>query len=258
MDLSIVIPITDIRGEKNKTQLTNLLESLRGAEANIICCFDSCNPIFIEYFMNSFPEILPLINRKNRLHFARNVNRGLRYAHKILGTSVLLVNQDCVLPRWEVLKDWHGEGIVCGETVNEPDASKLNESNTLASKVKTEIKTKFPFSCVFLSSYTLTKVGYLDGSFARGSAEDDSYIMKAHLAGVPCEVINIKYYHEGDYIDSSDPNWVSASGSYNQTTLTFNLMQLQTMWQIPNSIQHQDMLEWVINNHTWNEGMKVE
>jgi GT2 family glycosyltransferase len=258
-DTAIVIPVTDIRGDKNKDQLTRLLDSIREIPnvEYILVCFDSCDSEFVKHFITKYKEILPITNDKNRLQFARNANKGMRYAHKILDRSVLLVNQDCILPKF--LGNWNSqEGVTCGTVYNADSCELLNKMNEEESRgsLLTEINSKFAFNCVYIDKTVMDKVGYLDGSFIC-TFEDDDYITRTRLAGFRTYQSDVKFYHEGDFIDSAVENWESASGSYTQYTLNVNLMKYGTKYQIPREIEHKDMLQWVLEHHTWTDERRV-
>lgn len=255
MSLSIVIPATD-KGDREKRfkQLSRLFDSIKeypwGKELYCLVCFDGCDTDFIHDSIKSYSFITPLVNSKNRLNFARNANRGLRYAHKILGSNVLLINQDCILPPWEILSQVQGDGLVSPTAIN---SEKLEQPDKVE---KILIKSKFPFYCVFINKKVLDKIGYLDGVYI-STFEDDNYIARALLMGLTCEISNVKIYHEGSFIDSSG-NWESASGSYGPKRLGENLVKFATQWQIPPEIKHEEMLSWIQENHVWEEDMRID
>lgn len=255
MEKALVIPIADVKGEKSLKQLTQLLDSVREYPTPIICCFDACQEDFIEFFMDEYPMITPLINNRNRLNFARNANLGLRTAHREFKASAILVNQDCILPGWHIMQHFEGNGIATTRSQNEAtniDAvNNLNAMN-LIDRVQCE---RFPFYCTFINSKVMDKVGYLDGVFI-ATFEDDDFCTRTHLAGFPVESLAISIFHEGSHIDTTG-DWESASGSYNAVRLGENLSKYGTKYQVPEGVPHEEMLKWILENHAWRDELYV-
>lgn len=256
-NLSIVIPTTDIKGSKSREQINNLLNSIIEGNidkyCNVIVVFDACHPYFIEDILDSYPFILAIVNNKNRLHFARNSNLGLRYAHQILKTSVVLVNQDCILPAWEHFSKLPGKGIVTPTSI--PQSEGLNKAQPPQHK-RVEVREKFPFYCVFISKEVMDEIGYLDGVFCKPTFEDDDYLTRALLKGLTCTKTNVIVSHMGSHIDTSG-EWESTSGSYTKTDLGENLMKYGTKWQVPAGVPHEKILEYILENHTFTQEMVV-
>lgn len=266
-DTAIIIPATDIKGEKSEQQLSRLLTSIEQGkwDGDTIVCFDACEEDFVEDFCKKFPFILPLSHRGNRLNFARNSNRGLRYACGILDKHALLVNQDTALPSLRFLEQLRGEGITSPHTYDlnaysgdkEGDVEILDEESEKAGGTRDKVFHKFPFYAPFINKAVMQKIGFLDGVFV-ATFEDDDYITRALLAGFTCEIVDIKIYHEGSNIDTSQPGWQSASGSYNAARLGWNLNKYGTKYQVPKDIGHDLMIPWILEHHTWCEEMKVD
>lgn len=259
MNLSLVIPITDIRGEKNIKALNLLLNSIVEGEiyqnANIVCVFDSCREYFIDEFLDKYKFIIPIVNEGNRLNFSRNSNLGLRYAHKILGTSVVLVNQDCILPHWKHFSKVVGEGLVSATSIVIPEGRHIDQMQPPEHK-KLEVKHKFPFYCVYIDKAVMDMVGYLDGAFQRATFEDDEYITRTLLAGFPCYLSNVCIHHEGTHINMQESG-ESASGAYTERDLHFNLVKYGNKYQVPQEIPHDGIISWILDNHVWQEEMAV-
>jgi GT2 family glycosyltransferase len=257
---AIVIPITSIKGKKNFDQLLDLLSSIAAGEypCEILCCFDACEDEFVQYFVKKFPFIVPLSYKGNRLHFARNCNRGMRFAHQVLGKGVILVNQDCVLPHWKYFKEIIQGDVTSAKSVaNKESLEECNQTyNDRAGDVDCQ---KFPFYCTYISKEVMDKIGYLDGVFMKGGFEDDDLCTRALLAGFQPRTATVFIYHEGTHIDTSKPDWESACGSYNAQTLGgLNLPQYTTKWQIPPEVPHEEFISWVLKTHEWEDRMAVK
>lgn len=261
-NLSIVIPACDLKGAKNRDQLTALLDSVKdypgiNETLFIVVCFDGCKKAFISDFVQRFPFIVPVINAGNRLNFARNANLGFKHACRKLNSDVVLVNQDCILPCWEIFKEVRGEGVVTTQSINLDGAANkkliLDRQQDFTGKV--EIRSKFPFYCVFINKDVVDKIGFLDGVFI-ACFEDDDYITRALLAGFKVEKSNVKIYHEGSHIETTG-FWESASGSYNLFRLNLSKNKYTDKWKIPLEVTHDDMINWVLDHHEWQEAMAV-
>lgn len=258
--LSLVIPTTDIKGQKNLDQITALLDSIKAGEIDKFChilvVFDACKENFINKITESYPFIFPIINEKNRLQFARNSNLGLRYAHQVLNTDVILCNQDCILPKWDYLKLLIGNGISTPTSIPWYDGLDLNKAQAPEHK-RVSVKEKFPFYCVFINKRVMDEIGYLDGAFCQPTFEDDDYLTRALLKCLTCEKTNVIIFHEGTHIETAG-QWESASGSYTSQDLARNLMKYGTKYQVPQDVPHEKMLEWILENHEFTKEMVVQ
>lgn len=241
-----VIPVTDIKGEKSRNQLEQLLNSPCFLDHEVLCVFDACSIDFIKYFQEKFPFIRSLQNTGNRLNFARNSNLGLRAIHGE-GKSVILVNQDCKLPG-DLSPLTTVEGVVSAQATNDlelsPGTGKLTEQHN-----------KFPFYCVYIDKKVMDRVGYLDGVFIAGF-DDDNYIARAMLAGFKCYVADLPIYHEGSFNDANKEG--SASGAYTVGDLGVRLSMYLTQWQIPQEVGHAGAIPWILENHKWSENMRIK
>lgn len=282
--LSCIIPICDVK-DRNKQDLENLLESIKDYPANIICCFDVVSDEFYEYFTGKYPNIIPIWNRKNRLNYAKNVNQGLRLvANTFPDDDILIINQDCILPAWEVMSlIQESEGlatpisIALSEIRDEfislypgslgPRATNIVEDLTAIQRdkipTKNEIKHKFAFYCPFISNSAFKKLGLLDGVYI-ATFEDDDYVTRALLAGIKCEVVDIKIHHAGTH-EVMGENWESTSGSYNARRLGINLDKYVTKWGVKTKevlndsgkIDHWKLIPWILANKTWEDSMRI-
>lgn len=258
MKPSIVIPICNIK-DNNKQDLENLLISIENGDylnniTKIVCCFDSCEEYFVNYFENKFPWFYTIWNKGNRLNFTRNVNLGLRFVHKSLETGAFVINQDCVLPNWKYLKNVIGEGLSTPESVDvklKGDLDNLQPEEVL----KTRVHNKFAFYCTYFSKELLDKIGYLDGAF-KVVFSDDQYVLRTLLAGFPCEIVNTKIYHAGTHHDTNKEG-SSRSGAYSGLDLGETLLQYRFQWKVPTHIQHDEIIHWVLKNYQWEDSMKV-
>lgn len=248
---SIVIPACDVK-PCNKDDLDNLLTSLIEFPGLVVVCFDGCHENFVKYFEKKFPFIHTLWNTGNRLNFTRNSNLGLRFAHKYANSGVFLVNQDCVLPSYEFLKEVEGPGLSTPQAIELLEGQDINKLQPEKFERET-LSNKFPFYCPYFSKELLDKIGYLDGAF-KVVFSDDQYILRTMLAGFPVESVNVKIVHKGSYHDTNKEG-TSRSGAYGSMDLGQSFMQYRIQWQIPNDISHDMIIPWCIKNRTWSDKM---
>lgn len=248
---SIAIPITDIK-ETNKPDLEALLDSIEGFPGLVVCMYDSCSENFVRYFEKKFPWTHTIWNTGNRLNFTRNSNLGLRFAHKHANSGVFLVNQDCVLPKYEVLKEVEGAGLATPQAVQVPEGQDLSSLQPALFE-REVLLNKFPFYCPYFSKELLDKVGYLDEAF-KIVFSDDQYILRTMLAGFPVESVNVKIVHKGSYHDTNKEG-TSRSGAYSGNDLGLSLLQYRVQWQIPNDISHDMIIPWCMKNRAWSDKM---
>lgn len=245
-NVCLVVPVTDIKGDKSRDQLERLLSSPCFPGAEVLCVFDACKRDFVEYFQNKFPFIRTLQNTGNRLNFAKNSNLGLRQIHGE-NKSVILVNQDCSLPP-DISPLTTKVGLISAQAVDTldlpPGTGKL-----------TKIETKFPFYCVFIHKDVMEKTGYLDGVYISGF-EDDDMIARARLAGFDCYTCDLPIYHEGSFNDANKEG--SASGAYTVVELSQDrLPKYLTKWQVAPGVNHDNALSWILENHEWSDNMRI-
>lgn len=243
---TIVIPITDILGHKNKVDLDNLLDniSIVYGQPTVVCCFDSCNWDFVEYFKEKYSWIISIENRGKAHQFTKNSNQGLKLAYKAFPDyGVLLVNQDCRLPK--NILDMENAGICTAVAAKELTAV----DNPTYEDVE-----RFAFFCTYFSPQALSKVGLLDEAFIKVFSDDD-YCLRTHLAGLPVQKCNINVYHEGSFIDTSEKGWTSASGCYNEQDLGLGFLQYTNKWSCQNT-NHDDMIKTVISKFKWDDKFK--
>jgi len=250
---ALIIPVCDIR-DRNFKDLVELLSSIEAGgyleECKVVIAFDSCEDDFTEKINEKFPWILGIVNTGNRLQFTKNTNNGIRFVlSQWPDEDVFIVNQDTILPHWSHLKQVIGEGISSPHTIGNDKLDDLNLHTGEREKVE-----KFAFYCVHISNSVLKKIGLLDGVFKRCFSDDD-YVARASLAGFPVEMTNIKVYHKGSHIDTSQPGWESGSGCYNASTLGEELQQYLTKWQC--RVGHDEAMKWILSNHVWQEEMKI-
>lgn len=250
---AIIIPACDLKGSRAKQQLERLLESIKDyTKFDIIVCFDSCSPEFIRYFEEKYPVFESVVWTGNRQNFARNVNLGLALCLE-RDQNALVVNQDCKMPREQLIQDGLCQFVgVCNPLCT--DQLDLPEGNGLIN----EYGSKFAYFCTFIHLDVIKKVGMLDGIFyPNGGCEDDDHMIRAKLAGFKAYVANVNVYHEGSYIDASNPMWESASGSYNSQTLGISLNKLYTKYQVDPGIPHEELMNYVLTNRTWKDSMYI-
>lgn len=249
----IVIPACDVKGIENKEQLEGLLNSLSDFPGTIIVCMDGCKESFTFYFQDNYPNVTYIVNEGNRLGFAPNSNRGLRYAFKELKAErVMLCNQDCVLPRWEFLQDlFKAKGLVSATSTDTEDLETYNQQMTNDRRIQ-DVE-KFAGYCFVIHKDLIEKVGYLDERYV-SSFEDDDLILRTHLAGFPVQVINVVINHKGSHIDQNALGG-SLTGAYNGERLMFNLQKYYWKYQISGDIPHSGAIAWCKANHDWQDVM---
>ncbi len=250
MDLiRAVIPVTDIKGKISREQLERLLDSPCFPQLSPIVCFDACESDFIKYFEQKYPFIESVVNKYNRLNFARNANLGLRKVREA-GDSAILINQDCKLPDYETFMQITKEvGVTTAKAVNELDF-------TPGTGEFSPIHNKFAFYCVFIHKDVLQKVGLLEGAYVC-TFEDDDYIARSLMAGFNCFVADVPIYHQGSFIEAV-PGWTSASGSYDGNRLGRSKDKYYTKYQIPQEIEHGAAISWILENHVWQDSMCIQ
>lgn len=251
---AIVIPAADVVPDADKL-LQALLYSIERQKIHetfsVVVCFDSCKPGFAGHFQKQFPFIEAVINHGNRLNFAGNVNRGIRYACRSGSVGVLCVNQDCVLPLSYSVEAISGEGIAVATPVNvcrEPPLTEADLAALYASQPSEIVRTphkKLIGFCMYLSPALLDKVGLFDESTFKATFEDDDICARALLAGFPVEHVNVNVHHYG-----------SRCGAYDGELLWLSSVAFRRKWQIPLDVEHAQFNEWISQNHKWHPQMK--
>lgn len=250
--ISIVIPITDVKGDVNRQDLDNLLTSLDADHkefTEIIGLFDSCEWAFIRYFQEKYPWLSAVINKGKALNFTKNANQGLKICHQQLKCDLVLVNQDCSFGGWmdepKRLLGLRNRGISSAISANEfiPD-SRFKENRA----VKFEPAEKFAFYCTYISTEAMDKIGYLDEAFTKVFSDDD-YCLRAHLAGLPVEIGDVFIHHRGSHLEGEFTE--SASGCYTGYDLGLGLSQYKTKWKCDEP--HEMVINWALENYVWSE-----
>lgn len=267
----VIIPITDIKGQSNKDDLEGLLSSISpDTFKQIVCAFDACNPDFVAYFQNKFPFIMAHENIGNRDQFTKNVNRAMRFVYNNFNSNVLLLNQDCIVDRY--LCYLGGTGIVSAQSVDDTQRFRMlndvlevrdTEIGSVCHPLSKKIEDKVPFYCTFINRAVIEKIGFLDGVFPKVFSDDD-YCVRALLAGFPVEIADVFLYHRGTHIDSSQPDWESASGCYNGRDLGMSMAQYLRKWSTPNypknekgQIEHGQVIPTILKDYTWDDAMRI-
>lgn len=264
---TIVVPICSIR-DHNKQDLEDLLNSIepdKGIYSAIICCYDSCDEEFIEYFQVKYPWTHSLINKGNRLNFTRNSNIGLKFAKENIGGHIFLVNQDCILPRYRHMAKVCGEGLSTATSIDlgwakSPEQPKeyVEELEKLqpANVTRTRLKDKhFAFYAPCFSPKVLETIGYMDWSYRQVYSDDDACV-RTLLAGLPLEVVDVKIYHKGSHINTNG-GWESRSGTYRAEDLELGLLQYRAKYNAYH-VEHSRMIPYILENFTWNPEMRVD
>lgn len=261
----VVIPCADTKGLESKQLLEDLLNSLKDFIGTIICCMDGCAESFNYYFQEIYkgnPNIIYLINEGNRLGFAANSNKGLRYAFKTLEAErVMLCNMDCILPSWVYLKPlFMNEGLVSATSVEESfykdqglDLNGLNQSVDDGPGLEYNLVEKFAGYCWVIHKNVVEKIGYLDERFIAGW-DDDDYCARVRLAGFPVGVLNVYVNHKGSHIDQA-AHGGSMTGAYDNERLMLNMQKFYWKYQIPGGISHALSPKWINENHSWCEDL---
>lgn len=256
MSCSIIVPVTDIISDGDK-----LLEALMFSivsqnihdRYSIVIAFDACKHPFIEYFLRRYPFIKPVVNAGNRLNFVGNSNNAIRKVLEDGGSSIILVNQDCVLPetKWlDILTQREGLAVpspvkICQEPPITPeDLEKLAKSQP--SEIQITRHNKLTGFCIFMSSEGLKKVGLMDPYF-KASFDDDDLCVRYRLAGLPVEHVNFNVHH-----------YESRCGAYDGNMLQLNLFKFRNKWAIPREVEHGEFPAWILANHKWHSEMRQE
>lgn len=260
---AIVIPACDIK-DNNRQDLDELLNSIENGDyfpcfsgpsrgeavdgvSSVVVCFDGCKEEFVDYFTFKYKWIHSIWNQGNRLGFTNNSNQGLKYAHQKLNDSVFLVNQDCVLPSWKYLKLVEGKGLATPSSREVETYLELDNQPRNPKRIPTQ---RFAFYCTFIAKEVMTKIGYLE-PLMKTIFSDDDYCLRALLAGFPVEIVDIAIFHKGTHHDTTKEG-SSRSGAYEIDDLGIGLLQYKTKWSVPNHVDHDSIISWVMENFEWN------
>lgn len=260
---AIIIPITDIRPH-NRQDLIELLDCIKPDADKykmVICCFDGCKEEFVEFFQEKYPFIESIWNKGKALGFTRNSNLGLSFVKDKLNTGTFLINQDCIIPRFEVMKGLIRDGLSTPVSVDfiktQEELTDYPKTVMVNSPVSKLSKNHFAFFCPYFSPGLLKEVGVLDGAFPNIFSDDD-YCLRTLLNGrFPVEVVNTAaVYHKGTHIDMSKTG-ESHSGTYTGGDLPLGLCQYRLKWSVPANVEHHNIIEWVLKNHKWDGSMSL-
>lgn len=256
--ITLLIPITDIKGSTNQKHLENLLNSIELGgylpEVGVLGLFDATSEDFFTFFRERCTWLKCMYNTGNRLLFTKNVNVGIRWVlQNQPDNDIILVNQDTILPDWQYLKLIQGEGISSPSSTNIPDRDKLNELN--GKEVKRNKVNNVPFYCTYINSQVIKKIGLLDACM-KTTCSDEDMCLRAKLAGFEVEAVDgVSIYHAGTHIDVK-PGWESPSGSYDAELLTKEVKQMLTKYQC--TTDHAGFFNWVLQNYSWDGSLFVE
>lgn len=260
MTTALVIPCCDVKSN-NKDQLDNLLESIEiGGTAKacpIICCFDGCSEVFVDYFKNKYPFIKDkaIINEGNKGGFCVNSNKGLRYVHQNLESDAILCNQDTILPSWDVLHNiTYNKGLCSTQTIIPPPGTVEeirdfldNEFSAGYTSVMEVPGNKFAGYCYYLSKELMFEIGYLYEPYI-ASFDDDDFTARALVAGFPVEISGVKCYHTGSHFDTTQTG-ESMTGAYTMGMMGLNLVIYRERFKVPFDIPHDQMINWITNHY---------
>jgi hypothetical protein len=245
-ELAICIPLSDLKPSAPQI-MEDLFQSIvkGGLDefSEIICLWDSCQERLVDSFERKYPQFISMPQYKNRLNYSKNSNRGMRFAHKELKLPVMVVNQDCELPPWDILKGILGapKGICTPTAV--PEFPEKIEPLTF-----TETRGKFSFHCPYFSPEVLEECGFIDEGLV--TFTDDMAIVKSLLAGFTNTISNIPVIHKGSFIDQAAEG-SSLSGAYNMERLGIDHQRFRWYWSIPPDVPHEDFSDWITTNYKW-------
>lgn len=265
---AIVIPACDTT-PKCREYIDTLLSSLRWGQYDcpVVIAFDNCSPEFISFCETQYHNVISLpYNGEKNLNFCANANRGLRYAYEQLNLGAFCVNMDTCLPHRLHLEKICNQGLSSpiGEHVRGTAVQKfstLNQINDPTCPCNKSVggptgtpTTKFAAFCMWISPEAFQKIGYLDQSTFRASFEDDDYVVRACLAGLPVQQFETKIHHELDPIQRAKQ--ISSTGSYTVFDLGSHMMAFMRKWGIPPHVPHAQFAEWILKNRVWSDSLR--
>jgi hypothetical protein len=282
---AIVVPTCN-SNDKCEGLLTNLLDSIvwggyvdKGSPV-VICWEPDCASI-IQKFEQKYPFITSLKpgmsiigpNGPVNLNFTKNANRGLRYVHKELPDcdGLICLNQDTVVPAAAHLEKIFNDGI-SNATGEHFDGSAWNKVQNLNNKNspgcpcnktiyqgKLEDSKKFACFCTWISRRALDTIGYFDDKTFVGSWEDDDYVVRALLAGLPCQVSPIRVHHELKGRDPNKGESISTTGSYSLNDLGISGYKFIQKWNLPFGLErHAEFADYILANWKGSPELKCE
>lgn len=207
-------------------------------------------------------------NGPSNLNFCANANRGLRYAYKELHVGAFCVNMDVCLPHRLHLEKIINKGLsspigkhIPGTAVGKFfDLNQINDPacpcNKNAPQVAGVPTKRFAAFCMWISPEAFEKIGFLDQFTFKASFEDDDMLSRACLAGLPVEQYSVLVHHELDPAERAIK--ISTTGSYNVMDLGAHMLKFMKKYGIPQGTPHDQFVDWILNNKTWNEGFRVE
>lgn len=247
-ELAIVIPLATVKSGSNLVIdecLQSIVNGGTADHAEVILCWDGVPERTVDEFERRFPQFISLPNYGNRLNFSKNSNRGMRLAHKEMNLPVLLCNQDCVLPHWELIQ---ALTIPLG-LVTPTAVQAFPESLDVFETTFTKTQGKFSFHCPYFPIDLMSEIGYNDeGLVVFG---DDDYIIRTLLAGFDCHISNIPVVHKGSFIDQAAEG-SSMSGAYDLERLGIDHQRFRWKWSIPPDVGHENFNEYILMAFKWN------
>lgn len=132
-----------------------------------------------------------VVNSYPQLGVAGAWNFGLNYLFNSNNDSVLVINQDVILSPnlYQTLKQDGGEFVTA---VSVKDKKQLR-----AEIISTERRPHPDFSCFLIRKTCWSKVGQFDEEYFPAFAEDSSYHVRMHRAGVRAYCLDLPFYHYG-------------------------------------------------------------
>jgi GT2 family glycosyltransferase len=260
---ALVIPAVE-NNRLCRELLHNLLTSVSAGEYTcpVVICWDNVPENSIRYFENEFPFVHSLAHSgPENLNFAKNSNRGLRFAYEQLACGVFLVNMDVCLPNKIYLERIINTGVSSPyqkhvEGIASAKVAKLNalaKERCLHEHTLMEEKQRLVGFCLWISRHAFDKIGYLDDVTFAASFEDDDYCVRACLARLPCARYGIPVHHEiKDRLQQ-----LSTTNAYDVEQLVDHFHRFRRKWDIPFNVAHEDFASYILAHRTWESRWKV-
>lgn len=253
---TILIPAASLKPESWQ-YMKLLLESINRNELwkhyEIVVAFDGCSEEFIDNAYDTCPYINPdtrFINAGRPKNFCGNVNAALRILHGEQHKSVIVVNQDTILPPIQFMKRLEF-GHICSatEVVLAQDLTQLEglvetlDSSQPEDAYYEEVDKIIGF-CMFLSKEFLDQVGYLN-EYLQASFDDDDLCAKANLLGITIRQSNTIVHH-----------FQNKLGAYQHMDLPIRKNQFNLLWHVPLDVPHAKFQEYIKEHHVWKDEYK--
>lgn len=261
--MSIVIPAANTN-DKCYPMLVDLLKSIELGEYTdpTIVCFDNCGHHFVKNILKEFPWIVPIINTGNNHGFAKNANKGIRKSYQEFSQGCFVLNMDTVVPHSSHLLKVCNDGLASPCMVDLNPEREFGKSGDIAEQLNIlnyqdparNLTTKFAGFCMWFSKNLVEKVGYLDEVFV-ATFEDDDICVRTCLAGLPCEIVDVKVHH---YIDNRPASEISTTGAYTQYSMSRAKIQYMMKWDLPEELEHADYNKWILEHNKWNGTMRCK